>query len=114
MWSVFQMKCPRCREGDLFPTPTFSYKKPFEMPHHCDNCKQKYSLEPGFYYGAMFLSYIITGFFCLILLGIFMLLFNLNVWVSFALLFAICAILFVWFFRFSRSLWIHMMVKHRP
>lgn len=111
--SIFNMTCPNCRKGDLFYTNTFSFQKSFDMPNRCPNCNQKYMLEPGFYYGAMFISYIITGFFCLAVIGICMLIFGLSVWTSFALLIFICAILFVWFFRISRSIWIHMRVPFK-
>ncbi len=113
-WSAFNMKCPKCRKGDLFNTPTFSFQKPFEMPKRCSCCKQKYFLEPGFYYGAMFISYIMTGWFCLFVIGFLMMVLGLSVWSAFAWLIAICAILFVWIFRFSRSLWIHIRVKYSP
>jgi len=115
LWSsIFNMKCPRCRVGDLFETQTFSFQKSFDMPSRCPHCEQKYVLEPGFYYGAMFISYIITGWFCLFLLGLLMIIFKINVWTSFTILIIILAILFVWFFRISRSLWIHMRVKYKP
>lgn len=115
LWaSIFGMTCPSCRTGDLFETTTFSYQKSFDMHKRCPHCNQKYMLEPGFYYGAMFISYIITGWFCLGVLGICMLGFKMSVWSAFALLLLICAILFVWFFRISRSIWIHMRVPYNP
>lgn len=110
--SMWEMRCPRCRKGKLFSTPTFSFSKPFFMPNHCDKCGQKYFLEPGFYYGAMFISYIISGFFCLIVVGVLMLGLDLDVWTSFAILLAILAVLFIWFFRISRSIFIHMRVMY--
>ncbi len=115
LWaSILGMKCPRCRLGDLFETPTFSFQKSFEMPSRCPHCRQKYVLEPGFYYGAMFISYILSGWFCLGLIGLFMLVLGWSVWTSFGVLLIICAILFVWFFRISRSLYIHIWVKYNP
>jgi uncharacterized protein (DUF983 family) len=62
---LFGMRCPRCRRGDLFPTGSFSFKQPFEQYEHCPKCGQDNFPEPGFYWGAMFLSYIGSGFFCL-------------------------------------------------
>lgn len=114
MKSILDMTCPKCRTGRLFETTTFSFQKPFEMYNRCPHCNQKYMLEPGFYFGAMFVSYTITGLFCLIVIGLSMLVFGLNVWTSFALLILICIILFVWFFRISRSIWIHGWVKYNP
>ena len=112
--SVFDMTCPKCRTGGLFETPTFSFQKPFEMLNRCPHCNQKYMLEPGFYFGAMFISYGITGWLCLAIVGGCMLVFGMNVWTSFGLLILICAILYVWFFRISRSIWIHGWVKYDP
>ena len=71
-YSVFNMKCPRCQDGDLFETGSFSFQKSFDMPENCPKCGQKYFLGPGFYYGAMFISYIITGFYALIAVLVFM------------------------------------------
>ncbi len=112
-YSIFKMKCPRCHEGDLFETNTFSFKKSFHMPEHCPVCKQPYFLEPGFYYGAMFISYIITGWFSLFLVGALIIFGDWIVEASFLLLIAIMALLFVWFFRLSRSIWININVKYQ-
>ena len=60
--NVFNLKCPRCHEGDLFTKP-FKMSDPVSMPEKCPVCGQLYMPEPGFYYGSMFLSYIVTGFF---------------------------------------------------
>ena len=62
LYSIFLMKCPRCREGNMFEKPIFSFKKLFTMYDFCPHCGQKYSLEPGFYYGAMFVSYVLSAF----------------------------------------------------
>ena len=112
--SIFGMHCPRCRRGDLFPTSSFSFSMPFKQYEHCPKCGQSYFPEPGFYYGAMFISYIGSGFFCL---GFVMLLhwvFGLGFGLSFLLLIIVIGLLFVWWFRWSRSVYIHMVTKYRP
>ncbi len=113
-YSIFKLKCPRCQEGDLFETGTFSFQKSFDMPQNCPVCGQKYFLEPGFYYGAMFISYIITGWFALIVVGTLILVFGVDWQVAFGLMVAAMAILFVWFFRISRAIWISFNVKYQP
>ena len=113
-YSIFKMKCPKCHEGDLFPTGTFSFQKPFDMHDRCPNCNENYAPEPGFYYGAMFISYIITGWFCLAFVGLLILGFGWSINASFAALIVVIAILFVWIFRISRSLWINVVVKYDP
>lgn len=111
-WSMFNMKCPRCRQGDLFETPTFSFQKPFDMPKRCSCCGQHYMPAPGFYYGAMFLSYIFWGWTILIIALFFVFALGWSVGGGMAVVIAVSAIFFVWVFRISRSLWIHFMVKY--
>lgn len=113
LYSIFAMKCPRCHTGDLFETPTFSFRKPFDMPTECPHCKQDYEPEPGFYFGAMFVSYILTGFFCLFFVGTLILILDWDIMAAFFALIAVVAILFVWIFRFSRSVWININVRYR-
>lgn len=50
------LKCPRCHEGDLFRGRAYS-SHIIDMPKECEKCKQPFFLEPGFYYGAMYVSY---------------------------------------------------------
>lgn len=112
--SILALKCPTCHEGDLFPTPTFSFREPFAQYAYCPACGQNFFPEPGFYYGAMFLSYIGTGFFCL---GVVMLLHWVLDWsmlASFVALFAIVGLLFVWWFRLSRSAYLHLVYRFKP
>lgn len=109
--AIAQMKCPRCHKGDLFLTDTFSFQKAFDMPDACESCGQNYMPEPGFYYGAMFISYIFWGWFCVIFGVTTIMVFDFTVNQATLLLCFITAILFVWLFRFSRTLWIHIAVK---
>lgn len=57
MYSILRMKCPRCQEGQFFVSHTYDLKKAGEVLKECPNCGLKYSKEPGFYYGAMYVSY---------------------------------------------------------
>ena len=51
-------KCPNCKTGNIFSNKNiFSFGK---MNSSCPNCKLKYHVEPGFFYGAMYVSYILT------------------------------------------------------
>lgn len=81
------------------------------MPQNCTKCGQKYYLEPGFYYGAMFISYIITGFFSLSFVAFCMFALDMSVDMSFVWLIVVTGILFVWFYRLARSIWINVNVK---
>lgn len=114
LYSIFGFKCPQCHEGDLFETSTFSFNQPFEMKKQCEVCGQDFEPEPGFYYGAMFVSYIFMGFFCLGFTAFFHWVVGLSVNVSFLLLIAVVAVFFVFIFRLARSIWINIIVKYNP
>lgn len=57
MYSIFKMKCPQCQEGEFFVSQPYDLKHAGEIHEHCSHCGLKYSKEPGFYYGAMYVSY---------------------------------------------------------
>ncbi len=82
------------------------------MYDRCPKCQQKYELEPGFYYGAMFISYILTGWFCLFFVGGCMWFLDMSVNASFLVLIVVLTIFFVWIFRISRSIWLSFNVKY--
>lgn len=50
-------RCPRCRQGDIFRYPLKKYLSFSESNEHCSHCGLRYEVEPGFYFGAMFVSY---------------------------------------------------------
>lgn len=58
--AVITGKCPRCRKGDLFVHGAYSFKDFTKMHDRCPVCDQKYQVEPGFFFGAMYVSYAFT------------------------------------------------------
>lgn len=55
--AVWQGKCPRCGEGDMFVYPLSRITRFSEMHTHCSKCGAPFEPEPGFYYGSLFVSY---------------------------------------------------------
>jgi len=59
--SVFKHKCSRCRTGDMFQTKRiYNLKKFMKMNTRCPACDQYLEIEPGFYYGTSYVSYMLT------------------------------------------------------
>ena len=57
----FKLLCPKCGEGKLFTNPNpYNLRTIADMPANCPNCNLSFMPEPGFYYGAMFMSYVIA------------------------------------------------------
>ncbi|MFM9909501.1 MAG: DUF983 domain-containing protein [Chitinophagaceae bacterium] len=60
-WSIFSMQCPRCRRGKLFKDySAYNFKHTFDMNNFCSVCRQKFDMEPGFWYGTGYVSYALT------------------------------------------------------
>lgn len=55
--AILEQRCPRCREGKLFISPAYGSIKFYKMKPMCSTCDQVFDLEPGFYFGAMYISY---------------------------------------------------------
>lgn len=84
------------------------------MNRYCPKCEADLEPEPGFYFGAMFISYAITVWPILGLMAIFRWGLNWSLYGSFAASLALTALLFVYIFRVSRSMYLHLMVRYKP
>ena len=117
MWKTFKSMwnydCPKCRHGKIFTSP-FNITKPLDMPEACDICGQETEPEPGFYYGSMFLSYMVGIWF--VLLPALFLVFYCDWSVANAMVVSITIEVFIylWLLRFARSLWLYINVKFDP
>jgi uncharacterized protein (DUF983 family) len=58
--AVLALRCPRCHQGHLFSHPVYHVTRFAEMPEACPVCAQTFEPEPGFYFGAMFVSYVFS------------------------------------------------------
>lgn len=115
LYSILKHKCPRCHEGDLFlKHGEKNYNIVGYTPDKCNVCGQAFVLEPGFYYGAMYLSYMLS---VAVALPQF-LLYYAGFGASFrmSLLFIVLAqiVLTPFIYRTSRALWINIFVSYDP
>lgn len=60
LFSILKLRCPACHEGKLFHHRLYNFKKVGQMEGVCESCGLKYSKEPGFFFGAAYVSYGIT------------------------------------------------------
>lgn len=111
-YSIFGFKCPKCHTGDLYHTPTFSFRKPFDMYDNCPNCGLNYLPEPGFYYGAMFIGYIFTAWLAIGLVIILHWVLDWSLELSFGILIGVYILFFISFFRLARAIWLNINYKY--
>ncbi len=58
LYSILRNKCPRCHEGEFFENPkAYSWKQLGQTKKECSNCHLDFVPEPGFYFGAAYVSY---------------------------------------------------------
>ena len=65
LYSILNNKCPRCHYGDFFIEKN-PYKNLFSKAGNanekCSKCNLKFELEPGFFWGSMYINYAISVF----------------------------------------------------
>lgn len=111
--SVLQCKCPRCRKGNLFTFANhFKFSGMLAMPESCAVCQQKFEIEPGFYLGALWLSYPLVLLTELATLLTCYLVLQLSLVASFAVAAIILLLLLPITMRLARSLLIHLFVSY--
>ena len=58
--ALLQGKCPKCRQGEIFAFSATNLTKFNKMNRTCPHCGVRLEPEPGFYQGAMYVSYAFT------------------------------------------------------
>jgi uncharacterized protein (DUF983 family) len=98
--ALLRQRCPRCRRGQMF-------RGHFAMNELCPVCELIFEREPGYFLGAMYLSYGICSLIMIVLYLAFQALFP-NWYPEIVILPCLAIYLpFVpWVFRISRTIWI--------
>lgn len=100
--------CPRCRQGKIFKGPFYSPTRFDEMYEHCPHCGLRYEVEPGYFIGAMYVSYAISGGVALVMgFLIFYLGGDPEGWVYACLIAPVMILIAPINFRISRVIWLH-------
>ncbi|PKV75978.1 DUF983 domain-containing protein [Pontibacter ramchanderi] len=113
LYSVATTKCPRCREGNMFPEGTLYSRRFADMYKNCPCCGQVFEPEPGYYYGAMYVSFAFNVAIFLVALFV---LHQLGVEVTIPMMMGLVGITVVGLlpviFRLSRALWINIFIQY--
>jgi uncharacterized protein (DUF983 family) len=113
IFSTVANKCPRCHKGSMFATNNpYRLNRAFLMHEECSVCRLKYEREPGFFYGALYVSYALMS-------GIFILWFVADLiwlqWDAVSLSSWVVVTMIVFFplaFRWARLIWINFFVRY--
>ena len=56
-FAILNAKCPQCRKGDMFKHKWWQLSKFVKFYQFCPVCDLRFDREPGFFHGAMYISY---------------------------------------------------------
>lgn len=109
---LLKNECPRCHEGKAFQNSNLFSFRDEVMNKECPVCHLNFTREPGFYWGAMYVSYalavlevLVTYFICRIAgSGTFDLI---NLWIILSTI----LLLSPFNYRISRLVWLYMFPK---
>ena len=96
---ALRLRCPRCGETPLF-------RGWFAMAESCALCGLRFERAQGYFVGAIYVNYAVTA---VLALGLFFLLWGLTALstaAELALVLPLVIVFPLWFFRYSRSLWL--------
>lgn len=58
LYSIFTGSCPKCHEESMYKNKNpYVLRDVIKINDECSNCHTKYSIEPSFFYGSMYVSY---------------------------------------------------------
>lgn len=107
---VLKEKCPQCQVGDVFHAAKSAFDIFPKMKATCDSCGYHFEREPGFYQGAMFVSYglsLVEGVFVFFVLKLaFPMMDSLTI---VGLIIAVITLLSMRNFRLSRMIWLYIL-----
>jgi hypothetical protein len=79
----------------------------------CEHCHERYEKEPGYFFGAMFVSYALTAFLFFIVLVLDFTVFHLGLSLLYFLIPAVL-ILSPLTFQWSRLIWLNFFIRFNP
>ncbi len=108
MWNY---KCPRCKEGDMFKKP-FEFTDPLKMHKRCEKCNLHFEPEPGFYFGALIISYGISSWMLLLPTLALVLYYDWSVNAAMGVTLLLAAATYFTILRLSRSIYLHVSMRY--
>lgn len=113
LYSILYLKCPRCHDGDFLEAHPYNLSNFNKVKAKCPKCQLKYSIEPSFYYGSMYVSYAV-GVAIAIAVYVLTLIFGMQPSVGglFGLIVAVLVLLMPYIGAVSKSIWANIFFKY--
>ena len=103
--------CPKCHEESMyFDGNPFNLNKVYAMHEKCTHCGLVYSIEPSFFYGAMYVSYGLGVAFSVAAFIVSYLFFESSLKTSFIAIVITLLVMMPIMMRVSRNIWINIFI----
>ncbi len=101
--------CPRCRQGKIFTHGIFERVTNFNrMNEFCPHCELRLQPEPGFYQGAMYVSYAFTVAVLVVIASVLYVTYNPPDSVYISVIVGVMVLLVPLNYRYSRILYLYL------
>ncbi len=112
-YSIATAKCPKCRKGNMFPAGTLYSRQFADMHPNCSCCGQDFEQEPGYYYGAMYVSFALNvGIFLVTIFLLSLLVKEVTTAMVAGVVLAVVVGFLPIIFRLSRAIWINIFIHY--
>jgi uncharacterized protein (DUF983 family) len=113
IYSIFTGKCPVCHNESMYKNSNpYKLRTALHMHERCGHCNTKYSMEPSFFYGAMYVSYGVNIILSITAFLITNILFGGSLMQAFLSIVGTILIFFPVTMRVSRNIWINLFMKY--
>jgi len=115
--AILNEQCPRCRSGAMFKYSKYNISKFTDMHQSCPSCNQVYDVEPGFFFGAMFVAYgLIVSMVFVVWLFLYFIVANPPFSVYVITIVSLNILLLPLLFRYSRVIYLYALggIKYEP
>lgn len=111
LYSIATNKCPKCHTGKVFEVDNpYNLSRFDKMNNKCQHCGEIFDKEPGYFYGAMYVSYGLMAGWFMLTFAIEEFLYNTTI-PHYILFVVITSIVFMPLtFRTSRLIWLNMFI----
>ncbi len=110
--SILTGSCPKCQEESMYLDQNpYHLGNIYKMHEKCSHCGTKYSIEPSFFYGAMYVSYGLGVAFAVAAFIVSFVFFGSTLMTSFIAIVITLIVMMPVIMRLARNIWINMFIS---
>jgi uncharacterized protein (DUF983 family) len=114
LYSIVTMTCPQCQESHMMVGNPYRFSTMGEVKDKCEVCGLDLKPEPGFYYGAMYVSYgLSVAIFVSIWASCTWFFDNVGVWTQISLIFIALIGLGPYLYTLSKVIWANIFFSYK-